>query len=81
MTEDLDTDGSEQSVHHTLGPNKGQASPGDHEHRGGNSKLLLAGVKITGSTPAEISASIIEALVELGAEDGTTVPSTQPVGE
>lgn len=70
-----DTDGSDGSVHHTLGPRKGQSAPGDHDHRGGNSKLLLEGVTITGSdaTPLTIINSIVDALVELGATDNTTV--------
>lgn len=67
-----DTDGHEGSIHHTLGANKGQASPGDHEHRGGDSKALLNGVSISGSTVNLAVESIIAALVELGAEDKTT---------
>lgn len=67
-----DVDGNPGSHHHTLGPRPGQASPGDHDHRGGSSKKLLEGVSITGATTADQIASIIEALEELGATDSTT---------
>jgi hypothetical protein len=67
-----DTDGSEGSIHHTLGPRKGQASPGDHEHRGGSSVALLSGVTISGDTTTLALTSVIAALVELGAVDETT---------
>lgn len=80
VSERTDTDGSDQSVHHTLGANKGQASPGDHDHRGGSSVALLQGMTITGTTPAEIISSIVAILVDLGATDSTTVPTTLPVG-
>lgn len=71
-----DTDGDEGSIHHTLGPRKGQAAPGDHDHRGGSSVALLQGVNITGSksTGTQVLDSIISILVnELGATDTTTV--------
>lgn len=68
-----DTDGSEGSIHHTLGPRKGQAAPGDHDHRGGSSALLLDGVTISGVKAGNTAlASVIAALVELGATDTTT---------
>lgn len=68
-----DTDGDEGSLHHTLGPRKGQAAPGDHDHRGGNSVALLQGVTITGAKGSNAAlASVIAALVELGATDNTT---------
>lgn len=68
-----DTDGSDGSIHHTLGPRKGQAAPGDHDHRGGNSVLLLDGVTISGSRGGNAAlTSVIAALVELGAVDTTT---------
>ena len=67
-----DTDGSDMSAHHTLGASKGQASPGDHDHRGGSSVALLQGVTITGATSADAVTSIIAALVDLGAKDSTT---------
>lgn len=67
-----DTDGNEGSIHHTLGPRKGQSSPGDHDHRGGTSALLLQGTTISGSRASGAALiSVIAALVELGAEDTT----------
>lgn len=68
-----DTDGNEQSAHHTLGPSNNQASPGNHDHRGGNSVPLLDGTTITGSRASGAAlVSVIAALVELGAKDSTT---------
>ena len=72
-----DTDGSDGSIHHTLGPRKGQASPGDHDHRGGSSIAILDGVTISGDTPTDAINSIIAALVELGAEDSTDLPAAR----
>lgn len=68
-----DTDGSPGSIHHTLGPAEGQASPGNHDHRGSSSKLLLEGVSITGSKSSGAALqSIIDMLVnEFGASDQT----------
>jgi hypothetical protein len=68
-----DTDGKRTSMHHTLGPRSGQASPGDHDHSGGDSKLLLDGVTISGVKAGNTAlASVIAALVTLGANDTTT---------
>lgn len=68
-----DVDGGEGSHHHTLGPGKNQAAGGQHDHRGGNSVALLAGTTITGSRGGNAAvASIIAALVDLGATDSTT---------
>lgn len=68
-----DTDGSEIAAHHTLGNGRNQAAPGNHDHRGGNSIELLDGFNITGSrSTGGALISIINALVELGATDGTT---------
>lgn len=68
-----DTDGSQNAIHHTLGPGHNQSAPGDHDHRGGNSVELLAGVSITGSRGGNVAlASVIAALVQLGATDSTT---------
>ncbi len=68
-----DTDGNSGAIHHTLGPAEGQASPGNHDHRGGSSKLLLEGSSINGSKASGAAlASIITLLVELGATDSTT---------
>lgn len=68
-----DTDTRRESAHHTLGIAPYQASPGDHTHDGGTSPLLLAGVTITGTRgSASNAASIIAALVKLGATDSST---------
>lgn len=68
-----DTDGSEGSLHHTLGPRKGQASPGDHDHRGGQSVAILSGVTVSGSRASDAwRQSVMALLVELGATDNTT---------
>jgi hypothetical protein len=68
-----DADGGRRSMHHTLGPRAQQASPGDHTHDGGDSKLLLDGVIITGAKGGNTAlASVILALVGLGATDSTT---------
>lgn len=68
-----DTDGSSKSIHHTLGSGINQASPGTHTHDGGNSKLLLEGVTISGSRGGNAAlASVIAALVSLGASDATS---------
>ena len=70
---EADTDAADGAIHHTLGPRKGQAAPGDHDHRGGNSVALLQGVKLTGSRSGGTAlVNIIAALVDLGAEDATT---------
>lgn len=70
-----DTDGSPKAVHHTLGPGANQSAAGNHTHDGGSSALLfpLDGVTITGSRGGNAAvASIIGALVSLGATDSTT---------
>lgn len=68
-----DVDGSDKSQHHTLGPRKGQASPGPHSHDGADSILLLDGVNLTGSRGGNAAiTSVIAALVQLGATDATT---------
>lgn len=69
-----DTDTRREAIHHTLGPNGAQASPGDHDHKGGNSRLLLEGYTLVGSksTPATMWGSILACLERLGAEDNTT---------
>lgn len=71
--EKADTDGSEIAVHHTLGSGRNQAAAGNHDHRGGNSVLLLEGETITGSRGGGTAlTSIIALLVTLGATDSTT---------
>jgi len=68
-----DTDVRSESLHHTLGPGAGQASPGNHTHNGGDSELLLDGMTVSGSRGG-VSAlpSIIAALVRLGLTDQST---------
>lgn len=62
-----DKDVSPASHHHTLGNKATQAMPGD----GG--KFLLKGVTITGAKGGNVAlASVIAALVKLGAKDSTT---------
>ena len=70
-----DTDSSPKALHHTLGPNQNQASPGNHSHDGGASTKIspLDGINISGSrTSGAAVASIVAALVTLGAIDTTT---------
>lgn len=68
-----DTDARKEAIHHTLGPNGNQSSPGDHNHRGGDSMQLLSGITITGSRAGNIALlSVIQALVALGATDSST---------
>jgi len=63
---------------HTLGTARHQAATGDHEHdvnelRDAIKPILLSGVTLTGSRGGNAAvASIIAALVSLGATDGTT---------
>lgn len=67
-----DTDGSEGSIHHTLGPGHHQAAAGDHDHRGGASVALLDGHTIEGDrSDGTALESVIALLVELGAKDNT----------
>lgn len=73
LHEKADTDGDDRSMHHTLGPRRGQASPGSHTHDGGDSVQLLADTVITGSKSSGAALiSVIAALRELGATDATT---------
>lgn len=68
-----DLDSTPSSHHHTLGPGSTQAAPGNHVHDGGTSPLLLTGVTITGSkSGGTTAASIIAALVKLGATDNSS---------
>ena len=70
-----DKDGSAKSLHHTLGPMPNQAAAGNHSHDGGNSALIypLEGVTLSGSRGGNAAlASVITALVKLGATDATT---------
>lgn len=68
-----DTDVDPNSLHHTIGPGYNQAASGQHNHDGNNSPLLLDGVTISGAKGGNTAlASVISALVKLGAADATT---------
>ncbi len=68
-----DLNARKESQHHSLGSGEYQASPGPHNHRGGDSVLLLSGVTLTGSRGGNVAlVSIIQALVALGATDSTS---------
>lgn len=69
-----DVDSSQEAQHHTLGVKQDQASPGAHKHDGTTSLKILAGTTISGAktgNPAPALASVIAALVKLGATDST----------
>ncbi len=71
--QNADTDSRGEAIHHTLGPGTNQAAKGDHNHRGGDSVQLLAGITLTGSRGGNIALlSVVQALVALGATDSTT---------
>lgn len=72
--EKSDQDASAQSQHHTLGPKNGQAAGGDHNHILGTPyKKPLTGVTLTGAKGGNAAlASVIAALVKMGATDNTT---------
>lgn len=68
-----DLDSKPWAQHHSLGPRPNQASPGNHKHDGATSQFLLAGVTISGAKAGNTAlASVIAALVKLGATDATT---------
>lgn len=70
-SDDVDRDAA--AHHHTLGPNANQASPGSHRHDGSDSILLLQGITISGAKGGNTAlASVISALVGLGATDSTS---------
>jgi hypothetical protein len=68
-----DCDVQPTSQHHTLGPGETQSSPGSHIHDGTNSRYILEGVTLTGAKAGNTAlASVVAALVLLGATDSTT---------
>lgn len=69
-----DTDAGQQAIHHTLGPKHDQSAAGDHNHQtGSNYTPALKGVTISGAKGGNVAlASVIAALVKLGATDTTT---------
>lgn len=80
---EADTDGSELSIHHTLGNEQNQAAKGNHTHDGRNGKRLLGeanaitGTKYLNGTPSATDLqnlqnqinSVVAVLVSLGAVD------------
>lgn len=69
-----DIDSRAEAQHHTLGPQPTQASPGDHTHDGGDSRLLLEGTVLAGSRDSDVWRQAVNAiLVRLGATDQTTI--------
>lgn len=68
-----DVDRDANSHHHTLGPNANQAAPGSHRHDGSDSIQLLQGITLAGAKGGNTAlASVISALVSLGATDSTS---------
>ena len=68
-----DTDRDANAHHHTLGANANQAAPGSHRHDGSDSILLLQGITLAGAKGGNTAlASVISALVQLGATDSTS---------
>lgn len=76
-----DVDSSAQGQHHTLGPRANQAASGAHTHDGYGSVAIpvanlpkpLLGITISGAKAGNTAlASVIAALVTLGATDITT---------
>lgn len=71
--QNADTDSGSDAIHHTIGPGVNQAASGQHNHDGNNSPFLLADITITGNKAGNTAlASVIAALVRLGASDSTT---------
>jgi hypothetical protein len=68
-----DTDADTSALHHTVGSQPAQASPGDHTHDGGSSNPLLQGITISGTRgTAAYNQSLEAALVALGASNQAT---------
>ncbi|SRR6266498_126992 len=69
-----DTDSSQIALHHTIGSKHDQSAAGDHKHIVGSTySKPLAGVTLTGAKGGNAAlASVITALVKLGATDSTT---------
>lgn len=68
-----DTDATNEALHHTLGTGSNQAASGSHRHDGTDSFLLLEGYTLSGSRGGNSAlATVIGALVQLGANDETT---------
>jgi len=73
--ENSDADSRAESLHHTLGPNPNQSSPGNHTHDGGASAFILTEETISGVRGDDTWALSVNAiLVRLGAIDNSTAP-------
>lgn len=75
MHRNSDVNKRAESIHHTLGTGRTQASPGDHNHDGSSSVALMDGVVFTGSRgtgTASVLNQILEALEKIGAVNSTT---------
>lgn len=69
-----DKDHRTEALHHSLGMRDTQASPGNHNHDGGNSVPLLNDVFVGSRTAynATLFNSVMDSLVKLGATNNTT---------
>jgi hypothetical protein len=68
-----DTDADKVSIHHTIGPGSNQVASGIHNHDGSDTRALLDGVNLTGAKAGNAAlASVVAALVALGATDSTS---------
>lgn len=69
-----DSDSSQAAKHHSLGTKHDQASCGDHDHDGANSKKIMKGITVTGAKGGNVAlANLITALAAaLGFTDNTT---------
>lgn len=68
-----DTDNDKVSIHHTIGPGANQVASGRHNHDGTETPALLDGINLTGAKAGNAAlASVIAALVVLGATDNTS---------
>jgi hypothetical protein len=65
-----DRDSATTAQHHTLGRKHNQASTGDHNHNGVNSKRVGEGVTITGSRTS--GTALQNLILALGFTDGTS---------
>ena len=73
MHRNADTDSDKTAVHHTIGPGSNQVASGTHIHDGTETRALLDGVNLTGAKAGNAAlASVIAALVALGATDSTS---------
>lgn len=68
-----DADTAQTAKHHSLGIKHDQASAGDHKHDGKNSRHLGKDITISGSTNAQVTRSMLQAMIDiLGVKDTST---------